>query len=326
MSKRRTGSLGYQMLKALQGVFKPGSSRHRLKRSQREKEVITSIGSMQSLTADIFLFARFVRQHWSEVQRLEEVRPEMATALIAAQEQAGNSGGYIGRVMASLRKLDTACRQAGIFHPDAPPLLPYQDQGGPGGHHATPKPIPYTPEQAQAIIAWVAERDPDIARLLNLMWVAGLRVTEAVYLRADDIDLDWGEIHLNMVGNPNRTKGGRPRTVQYAPEHQAFMHSLKQGKHQPDGHLFAARRSLPDRARARVRQACRALELPCLGTHGFRKAFSVAQYRQARQEGASDRQALLHTSHQLGHNRIAVTYQSYVPPQERRRSSDDGEK
>jgi integrase len=66
-----------------------------------------------------------------------------------------------------------------------------------------------------------------------------------------------------------------------------------------------------------VRQACAALNIPCLGTHAFRKAFSVGNFHQLRAQGADDRQALLATSHQLGHNRIDVTRQSYVPKVER---------
>ena len=47
------------------------------------------------------------------------------------------------------------------------------------------------------------------------MWKAGLRVTEASYLRAQDIDLENHLINLNAEGNTNRTKGGRPRVVEY---------------------------------------------------------------------------------------------------------------
>jgi hypothetical protein len=43
----------------------------------------------------------------------------------------------------------------------------------------------------------------------------------------------------------------------------------------------------------------------------------VGNYHHLRAQGADDRQALLATSHQLGHNRIDVTRQSYVPKVER---------
>jgi len=126
-----------------------------------------------------------------------------------------------------------------------------------------PKPIPYTEEQAMAIIYYLDPRDPEVARLLNLMWRAGLRVTEATYLRAQDIDLENRMINLNEEDNANRTKGGRPRVVEYQLENIDFFAGLKNSlDNQPTGHLFANRRGLPDRARQKVRQACTALTFP----------------------------------------------------------------
>ena len=324
MTKNRQGSLGYQMMKALQGIFHPGTSRYFAKRNHREAELITGISTMRNMSADVHQFARFIRSNWPEVRHLSEVKPEMALEYIAELDQRDRSGGRIGRVCASLRKLDAACRKAGIFLEDAPPLLPYKDQGGPGGYHSLPRPVPYTAKQAQAIIDWVTERDPAIATLLTLMWKVGLRVTEATYLRAQDIDLENMEIRLNVEGNVNRTKGGRQRTVQFLPEHQDFLACLKNSAGiQPTGHVFSNRKGLPDKVREKVRQACKELGIPCLATHAYRKAFSVEQYQQARSRGVNDRQALLETSRQLGHNRVDVTCQSYVPPQARKPAQSD---
>jgi integrase len=197
-------------------------------------------------------------------------------------------------------------------------LLPHKDQGGPGSFHSKPKPIPYTEDEARAIIDQITPQDPVVARLLRLMWVGGLRISEAVYLRTQDIDLVNGMISLNQEGNVNRTKGGKPRKFSYSPVFQEFMAALKNSPDiQPAGHLFTDRLGLPERARKRVRQACRELGIRPLGTHGFRKTFSVEEYHRARSHGAGDRQALLEISHKLGHNRIDVTRQSYVPSDER---------
>ncbi len=318
MSKNKQGSLGYQMMKALQGIFRPGASRHTAKRYHRDAELITGINTMRCMSADVHQFARFIRINWPEVKHLSEVRPEMALAYIEELEQRVRSGGRIARVCASLRKLDTACRKTGIFPSDSPPLLPYKDQGGPGGFHSKPKPIPYTEEEAKAIIAHIAPQDPIIARLLMLMWASGLRISEAVYLRAQDINLESGMISLNQEGNVNRTKGGKPRTFPYAPWAHEFMTTLKHSPDiQPTGHLFTDRQGLPDRARRLVRQACSELGIQPLATHGYRKTFSVEEYHRARSRGADDRKALLDTSHKLGHNRIDVTQQSYVSQKER---------
>jgi integrase len=211
MSKNGQGSLGYQMMKALQGIFRPGASRHKAKRYHRDAELITGINTMRCMSADVHQFARFIRSNWPEVKQLSNVRQDMALAYIDELGDRERSGGRIARVCASLRKLDTAYRKAGILPPDAPPLLPYMEQGGPGGFHSKPKPIPYTEEEAHAIIDQIAPQDPIVARLLTLMWASGLRISEAVYLRAQDIDLVNGTISLNKEGNVNRTKGGKPR-------------------------------------------------------------------------------------------------------------------
>lgn len=313
MSKNGQGSLGYQMMKALQGIFQPGASRHIAKRYHRDTELITGINTMRCMSADVHQFARFIRSNWPEVKQLPEVRQEMAVAYIDELGDRERSGGRIARVCASLRKLDTACRKAGIFPPEVPPLLPRKDESGPGGFHSQPKPTPYSGEEAQAIINQISPQDQIVARLLTLMWVGGLRISEAVYLRTQDIDLVNGTISLDQEGNVNRTKGGKPRKFSYSPVFQEFMTALKNSSDiQPAGHLFTDRLGLPERARKRVRQACRELGIQPLGTHGFRKTFSVEEYHRARSRGAGDRQALLETSHKLGHNRIDVTRQSYV--------------
>ena len=320
MSKSRKGALGYQMMKALQSILHPGASRYNAKRYQRETALITSINTMRCMTADVHQFAHYVRDHWPGICDLADVQPEMALAYITDLEERGLSGGWIGRVCASLRKLDAACRQTGIFAPDKPALLPHKDQGGPGGFHSIPKPVPYTADQVQAIIEHITPIDPVIARLLSLMDRTGLRVQEACYLRAQDID--GCEIALNQQDNANRTKGGRPRIIQIKASHQEFLEQLQHvGKANPTGHIFNDRLTLPDRARQRVRQACLELGIPIRGTHGFRKHFANQEYTHQIEKGASDREALLTTSHQLGHNRINVTIQSYIPIQNRVRVS-----
>ncbi|OGO65106.1 MAG: hypothetical protein A2030_08540 [Chloroflexi bacterium RBG_19FT_COMBO_50_10] len=321
MSKNSEGSLGYQMMKALQGIFQPGTSRYKAKRYHRDAELITGISTMRCMSADVHQFARYIRFNWPQVKHLPEIHTEMALAYIMVLEQQERSGGRIGRVCASIRKLDFACRKAGIFTADSPPLLPYKDQGGPGSFHSEPRPVAYTDEETQTIIAHITPSDPVVARLLTLMRVTGLRVREASYLKAIDIDLEQCALSLNTEDNSNRTKGGRPRQVIFAPEHRAILEHLKHlGEENPTGHIFHDRRSLPDRARVCVRKACSDLNILSLGTHGFRKTFAEGDYQRNIQAGANDLQALLKTAKQLGHNRAEVTRQSYISPSHRKRS------
>jgi len=53
VSKSRKGSLGYQMMKALQSIFHPSASRHNAKRYQRETALITNINTIRCMTADV---------------------------------------------------------------------------------------------------------------------------------------------------------------------------------------------------------------------------------------------------------------------------------
>jgi len=61
-----------------------------------------------------------------------------------------------------------------------------------------------------------------VARLLTLMWVTGLRVSEATYLKAGNIDLEQSALSLNAEGNSNRTKGGKPRPITFQPNTKLF--------------------------------------------------------------------------------------------------------
>jgi integrase len=315
MSKQ--GGLSYQMMKALQAIFHPGGSRHEDKQHGRNQDVIRSIGTMQSMVADVHEFARFIRKQWPEVSEIEDVEPEMAQAFVEELIRRERSGGRIGRVMASLRKLDRACRITGVFSKNALPLLPYKTDGGLGGFHSEPRPVAYSPEQAEAIIKQILFDDPTSARVLQVMRKTGLRIREGVYLRAQDIEVQ--ECVVTLEGNVNHTKGGRPRQVKIPSAEKNFLAEIKAiGEKNPTGHIFHDRGSLPDRVREQVRKACTELGILCLGTHGFRKTFAAQNYLNRIEAGADDDQALLDTSNQLGHNRKEVTVQSYIPPQDRR--------
>ncbi|MCX6055383.1 MAG: tyrosine-type recombinase/integrase [Chloroflexi bacterium] len=272
MSKQ--GGLSYQMVKALQAIFRPGDRGHEDKQHRRYQNVIRSIGTMQSMVADVHGFARFIRRQWPEVSEIEDVEPEMAQALIEELIRRERSGGRIGRVMASLRKLDRACRITGKFHKNAHPLLPYKKKGGLGGFHSEPRPIAYLPEQAEQIIGWILNHDLTSARVLQVMCKTGLRIREAVYLRAQDIEVALCVVTLE--GNVNHTKGGRPRQVHISSKEKVFLSEIKAiGEKNPTGHIFHDRSSLPDQVRDQVRRACTTLGIPCLGTHGFRKTLAV---------------------------------------------------
>ncbi len=311
MSKQ--GSLGHQIEEVFKRVFKPGRSRYADKFKKRERYFITGFGDMRTKVADGYRLARFVRQHWPEVKHPEQITPAMALAYheyLVANERAG---GYVGRIHAALRELDHALRYLRQIPADQPPLLPYADDGGPSGYHSESRALFATEDDAAKLFATVEQRNPICARVLRLAFITGLRITEAVYLCAQDIDLERRVVTLE--GNVNRTKGGRPREVEFSEQHIPFMTELQQiGEAEPDGHVFRGRRSLAERTRAVLRQVRQELDLPPFTPHAFRKGYAVTAYLDQRTAGQTDSEALLHVSHQLGHNRTEVTKHSYVPP------------
>lgn len=306
----KNSSLGYQMMNALKGIFRPGHSRHEDKRHGRF-QYVRGIETMRCMVADVFQFADFLRNSCPEVRELGAVTPEMAQRFLQTLIERGDSGGRIARVSASLRKLDVACRRASVFPQEAPDLLPYAAVSGAPGFHSKPRPDAYSEADADRIIARIHQSDGEVGHLLQLMRVAGLRVSEAAYLRGDDVDPVAMTVTLH--GSINHAKGGRPRQVFVAPEHHSFLVKLQElSQHQPDGHIFADRDYLRTRARNWVREACNELGIHPLGTHGLRKTFATLEYHREIASGAGEKAALNAVAHQLGHNRTIVVKQSYL--------------
>ena len=99
-----------------------------------------------------------------------------------------------------------------------------------------------------------------MAVLLRVMLVVGLRVTEATYLRSQDIDPATGRCSWWQTAT---AKGGKPRVVEVPTEDRDWLVQFRErGLGSKTGHLFEGRGSLAERARKRVRAACRAWASP----------------------------------------------------------------
>jgi integrase len=177
--------------------------------------------------------------------------------------------------------------------------------------------VAYFPEQAERIVEWISDIDPISARALQVMQKTGLRIREAVYLRAQDIEVSVCVVTLE--GNVNHTKGGRPRQVRISSEEKISCLRSKQSarKIQPVTSSMTAalsRIGCANRCAKRVKPSeFLAWVHTASGKHLQRKTI-----KNGIEAGADDDQALLDTSIQLGHNRKEVTIQSYIPPQDRR--------
>jgi integrase len=295
------------MQETLKTVFRPGHSRHEDKKNGRYA-TIRGIQTMRAIMADVAQFARYVRNRWPNTISIDQITPAMAQAFIAELRLRERSGGRIGRVISSIRKMDLACRKAGVFPVDGPNLLSTDIKG----FHSDCRTTAYSADQIRSLLGFIEKKDPEVARLLATMWVTGLRITEAVYLRSDNIDLENNL--LDLRDNSNRTKGGRPRKVVVELEYSSFLREIALlADANIDKHIFRGRGSLPERARVMVREACTQLTIPCLGTHGIRKAFAVRQFLLAWETSPENKgRCIQFVSQQLGHNRMEITKQSYV--------------
>jgi integrase len=226
----------------------------------------------------------------------------------------------LGRYLAFIRKIDGALRHLGRVPKDAPLLLPTKEQGGIYSFRANTSTEAYSEEESTQILECIRTQGSKkyrevIAQIIELMIATGLRIQEAVYLRANNIDLEMRQVRLEK--NLNRTKGGKPRTAEFDDEFVDFMAKLKAiGEQNVDDYscIFKDRASLPGHVRAEIRRACLMLGIKPLGSHAFRKYNAQVKYDELRQDGLDDEAARLQIAQHLGHNRIRVTKESYVPP------------
>jgi integrase len=317
--------LGYQLLQVLKAIFRPGASRHTAKQRGEADVFIYGKETMRKYVAQAFELAAFIKDAYPDCRRPAQITPAMCAAFMDGLVERGLAGGTLGRYIAFIRKLDRALRYLGQVPDDAFPLLPTWEQGGDWNFRANTSTLAYAETEALAILAQIRDKGSEkfkavAAQVIKLMLATGVRIQEAVYLRAGGIDLVARQVRF--VKNTSRTKGGKPRlTAPYDEVFDDFIAELKaQGTSRPGdfGCLFRDRASLPGHVRAEIRRACRALDIEPLGSHGFRKLNAQAIYAKLRESGLDDEAARLEVARHLGHNRVRVTVQSYVAAQRQR--------
>lgn len=297
------GSMKRQTTHTMNALFTPGVSRHELKRDEDAGQWIVSINTMKKYTRACVSFTEWCRDYYG-IRDIRQVTPAMAEEYVQRQRDEEKAGGTIGRIKAAIRKLDQAMRVKGHRPRDAPPLL---EPGG--GWHSDRRPErAYAPEAAERIIENMTQhaRDPQTPLVAKVQWATGARIDEAVRLRGEGIDAEGCRVTL-------KGKGGKVRTVEVDPKWQAFLAEIEdRADGHRDGYAFQGRSSLDRRTRDAVRCACERLGEDHYATHGFRKCYAQERYRALRGQGLDDEEARLGVSHDLGHNRLDVTY-SYIP-------------
>ena len=294
MSNRQDrGSPVYEVKQALAPIIKIGEKKIGYDRAGTSERYVFSRGSWRAVLGDCIRFYKFARREFG-VRNVRQLRKEHGVAYVRNMGQRELSDNYIGRVKASLRKLSGA-----VFGFDKR----WDDLGLPTGRGDPQPDKVYTTGEASRIEGHIKVRsqNPQVADMIKLQRVAGLRISEAVYLRGDGIDVKRCTITV-------RGKGGKVRTIQLGKKQRNFLGYLKQRATANDGYCFRGRGSGAKKAQNTVAWACKVLGIRNRGTHAFRKLFAQIRYRNYRAQGRGDGEARRSLARDLGHNRISVTY------------------
>ena len=143
--------------------------------------------------------------------------------------------------------------------------------------------------------------NPKAADVLRFQLSAGLRLSEAVMLRSDEVDRAGETVTV-------KGKGGRIRTVKLLDT--TVLKRLDMSQRFPL--LRGLKHNWMREVEELVASACKALDIKSLGTHGFRATAAQKLYDELLPAGTGEREARRHVAEFLGHNRTDVTHH-YVP-------------
>ncbi|HBX22687.1 MAG TPA: site-specific integrase [Desulfotomaculum sp.] len=160
----------------------------------------------------------------------------------------------------------------------------------------------YTAKETAAMLQAAYQLCASAAVVLELIAYTGLRLHEALNLRALDIQKDTLIVF--------KGKGGKRREVPIPVEAMDLIEEIIYEKTDMDL-LFPG--LTQQKVRGCMEKACEIAGIKVHKPHNLRHHYAVKQYKQARDVGMDDKEARLKVSRNLGHNRRSVTY-AYVPP------------
>jgi integrase/recombinase XerD len=146
-------------------------------------------------------------------------------------------------------------------------------------------------KNCERVIEAVAQEDTKM--ILSLAAIVGLRISEALNVRASDLD---GRM-LRVKG-----KGGLVRIVELPDEILEKLKPFMEIK--PSGKVFNKDPSSVQRA---LRKACETLKIECKGVHGLRHDYAVNRYTELRDGGFEEEDSKRVVSKELGHTRVKIT-------------------
>jgi integrase len=294
------GSPFNQATRLFQHAARFGESRHAAKVKGKADVGIYSFNTMHAYINAFGIFLKYARSEFG-VRLAGQVEPHMAEQYLRHRAEQDMAMGTLGKIESAINKADAVMKNIGWRDKEAPPLLAVG-----AGRHGDPKPTPFAPEEAQAIVERLrAGRDPRYAQLAQVQRYAGLRLREAVSLRVDAISERGGRITL-AAGDG--TKNGKPRVVAVlSSQGREFFRELREvSQAHPDGRVFRDRRTLGRAYERELRRVCRELGIAHSRTHDLRSLWAHETYDRLKEMGATDRQARQEVSQMLGHGRLAV--------------------
>ncbi len=305
---KKTPSPLHQVIELFKPMLAAGESRHEAKRQLKRLTPRTRGGIM---TVKVYGFGTYRRERQAAIQfakwcsktfkirYLTQITPDMTRAYFAWRKEQGRKANTLAADLTGIRRLNLALQLAEPGHASlVPPDVKAPRQRAPRGA--------YSQQEAEMIIDYVRRRDELAGLVLRLQLEAGLRISEAIWLRPDCIDVERGEIRVEVIG-----KGGKPRRVAVS---SAILEKLDLSDRTPlrppvdDLGSRTMDTSQARRIEDLVRRACRVLGITPHGTHGFRAAAARWYFSALTLDGKSNWDALKATAIWLGHgaNRLDV--------------------
>lgn len=156
--------------------------------------------TIKSYREDLTLLIDWFEQHFGRTPDPKKLTPQDLRAYVAALHEAGYAKGTVARRLASMRSFfKFVMREGGV---DANPAKPLRN---PRGERKLPHFL--TGEEIQRLLEAPPKDEPAGLRdraILETMYSAGLRVSEAVGL--DDEDLDWDQRLLHIYGKGKKER------------------------------------------------------------------------------------------------------------------------
>jgi integrase/recombinase XerC len=156
--------------------------------------------TIKSYREDLTLLVDWFEQHFGRTPDPKKLTPQDLRAYVAALHEAGYAKGTVARRLASMRSFfKFVMREGGV---DANPAKPLRN---PRGERKLPHFL--TGEEIQRLLESPPKDEAAGLRdraILETMYSAGLRVSEAVGMNDDDVDWDQRLLHIYGKGKKER--------------------------------------------------------------------------------------------------------------------------